>query len=167
MVLAVGDGTTRWLADVGFGSGLLEPMPLRSGVSATQGAWTYQLDQSATGVWTLRERAGNEWITLYGFREETQHFSDVVMSNHYTATWPDSPFVRQAVVVRKDETEVRRLLGSRLSRSRPGRPDDSRELDESQIGPELRRLGVELAPADVAEVITRIRGLELEHAEPG
>lgn len=157
MVLVVGDGATRWLADVGFGSGLLEPLLLRSGASAVQGAWTYQLEQSATGAWTLRERSGGEWIDLYNFREETQHFSDIVMSNHYTATWPDSPFVRQAVVVRKDETEVRRLLGSRLSRTRPGRPDDIRDLDDSEIGPELRRLGIELAQRDLEVVIGRLR----------
>lgn len=55
------------------------------------------------------------------------------MSNHYTATWPQSPFVAQAVLVRKDEHQVRRLLGRQLSHTRPGAATQQWQLTDSRF----------------------------------
>lgn len=46
-----------WLADPGFGSGLLTPLPLRADAEATQGAWTYRLRRLDDGRWQLQEAA--------------------------------------------------------------------------------------------------------------
>src|SRR5262252_7199113 len=44
MVLRVALGREVWLADAGFGAlGLLEPLPLRDGATATQGGFTFRL----------------------------------------------------------------------------------------------------------------------------
>lgn len=49
---AHGDGHS-WLADVGFGAGLLEPLPWGDRDPRDQGGWTYQLAGDA-GTWEVR-----------------------------------------------------------------------------------------------------------------
>ena len=109
----------RWLADVGFGSGLQEPIPLRPMMPVTQGSWSYRLVQShdeGTDLWLLQERATHaEWITRDSVAEERHHLSDVVMSNHYTSTWPESPFVHQVVVVPRGRSPARAALPAGLT----------------------------------------------------
>jgi N-hydroxyarylamine O-acetyltransferase len=156
LVLIVGDGTVRWLADVGFGSGLLEPLPLQADAAVTQAGWTYRLMQPAAGSWLLQEYADREWTTLYSVSEEPQHLADVVMSNHYTSTWPDSPFVRGPVVVRKDDREVRRVVGRQLSHTRPGHAVQERQLSDADFGPALQDLGVQLSPAEVGDLVATL-----------
>lgn len=91
------------MVDVGFGSGLLRPLPLRPDVPVEQGLWTYRLTRPTADVWQVQEHSAGQWVVQYTLTEEPQHLSDVVMANHFTSTSPDSPFVAQPVVVRKDE----------------------------------------------------------------
>jgi hypothetical protein len=65
---------------------------------------------------------------------------DMVTSNHYTATWPQSPFVAQPVLVRKDEHQVRRLLGRQLSHTRPGAATQQWQLTDSRFAAALHDL---------------------------
>ena len=67
--------------------------------------WQLQLAQD-DGTWTVE----------YNFDPVQQHLADIAMSNHYTQTWPSSPFVQRLVVVRKGETSLQRLLGRQLKR---------------------------------------------------
>ena len=67
-----------WLADPGFGSGLLTPLPLRADAEATQGAWTYRLRRLDDGRWQLQEAAAGEaWQPLYAFEIAVHHAVDV------------------------------------------------------------------------------------------
>ncbi|WP_330464275.1 arylamine N-acetyltransferase family protein [Micromonospora zamorensis] len=120
LVLRVDDGDQVWLADVGFGSGLLEPLPLVEGTPQRQGAWEYQLRLGEDGAWRLRERTTDSWTTLLTFTEEPQYPVDVEVANHNTATSPHSPFTQQCIVVRKHDTAIRRLIGRDYSEERPG-----------------------------------------------
>ena len=81
---------------------------------------------------------------------------DMVMSNHYTATWPQSPFVAQPVLVRKDEHQVRRLLGRQLSHTRPGAATQQWQLTDSRFAAALHDLGLDLDPADVVALIATL-----------
>ena len=45
----------RWLADTGFGSGLLEPVPLVDGHVTQQGGWTFRTVRLDDGSWQLHE----------------------------------------------------------------------------------------------------------------
>jgi N-hydroxyarylamine O-acetyltransferase len=156
MTLAIGTGDERWLADVGFGSGLLEPLPLHAKHAVIQGDWEYRLIRPPAGTWQLQERRGQDWTTLYSVTQEPAHFSDVVMSNHYTSTWPDSPFRQQPVVVRKNEHDVRSLLGRRLMRTLPDGTVHERHLEDTDIGPTLRDLGLDLTSDETDHVIAAI-----------
>ncbi len=72
------------------------------------------------------------------FTEEPQHFVDVDGANFNTSHRPASPFVRRPVVVRKDSTSVRRLLGREYSVERPGEPIEKRELTDDEFADLLR-----------------------------
>jgi N-hydroxyarylamine O-acetyltransferase len=153
MILRVATAEEAWLADVGFGSGLLEPLPFAAGSPRTQGRWTYELARTGPRSWDLRERQGEDWVTLYGFDEEPQHPADVVMSNHFTSTFPKSPFVGQLVVVRKDADSMRRLVGRRLVHMGPDLSTEERDLSDSEVADALRDVfGVTLASEELAEL---------------
>jgi N-hydroxyarylamine O-acetyltransferase len=155
MTLFVDVDGQRWLADVGFGSGLLEPIPLEPEIPRRQGDWSYRLTRPTAGLWQLEELQDGTWVGQYTVEEQPQHQSDVVMANHFTSTWPGSPFVQRPVVVRKDEQQVRRLLGRELSFTRPGSAPATQTLEEAEIGPALRDLGLDLRPADVDALVVR------------
>ncbi len=136
----------RWLADVGFGSGLLQPMPLVSGARSRQGVWQYRLRGDDTIGWQLQlAEDDGSWTAQYGFDTVQQHLADIAMSNHYTQTWPSSPFVQRLVVVRKDEASIVRLLGRELQIARPGQPDQVRVLHDDEMAPTLLDFGLRLS----------------------
>ena len=150
VTLLIDPGGEAWLADPGFGSGLLTPLPLRADAEATQGAWTYRLRRLDDDRWQLQESAaGAAWQPLYAFEIAVYHAVDVEMSNHFTSTWPGSPFVQRPVVVRKDEHAVRRLVGRQLAVVRPGRPDEVRDVEAAELGAVLHDLGVDLTPDEI------------------
>ncbi len=158
ITLATDRAGRPWLADPGFGSGLLAPLPLDAGTETGQGAWTYRLRRLGSDEWQLQEATTEEdWHTLYTFEIATQHVADVVVSNHYTSTWPGSPFVQRPVVVRKDDHAVRRLLGGQLTVVRPGRPDEIRDVPGTDLGAVLHELGVDQSPDDVSTLARAVQ----------
>ncbi|WP_347405412.1 arylamine N-acetyltransferase [Micromonospora sp. WMMD980] len=154
LVLRVDDGDRVWLADVGFGSGLLEPLPLVEDVPRRQGRWEYRLRRGPDGAWRLRERATADWVTLQTFTEEPQYPVDVGVANHHTATDPRSPFARQRVVVRKDDESVRRLIDREYTWESPGRPTRSRTLTDDEYADALvDEFVLTLSPAEVRALV--------------
>jgi N-hydroxyarylamine O-acetyltransferase len=154
MTLRVSVDGQRWLADVGFGSGLLEPLPFDAAGPHAQGAWAFELVAIGAGAWELRERRGEEWVAAYRFDDQRQHVADVVMANHFTSTYPRSPFVGQAVLVRKDAESIRRIAGRRFTVTRPDGSIEERALDDAQLAGALRdALGAALSDDEVARVV--------------
>jgi N-hydroxyarylamine O-acetyltransferase len=153
MTLRVDLGGEPWLADVGFGSGLLEPLPFDTGRPHTQGAWTFELAATGPGSWALRERQGGEWVTRYGFAEQRLHASDVMMANHFTSTFERSPFVGRLVVIRREADLTRSLIDRRLTVIRPDWSVDERDADDDEVAALLREtFGVPLSDADIARL---------------
>lgn len=154
MTLRARSGSDAWLADVGFGAGLLEPIPWdTSGAERRQGGWAYRLLHHSDR-WQLRERIGGEDVVLYSFTEEVQHASDITMANHFTSTHESSPFVGGPVVMRKDDHLRRSLVGRRLTLTRPGEDNDERELTDAEFAEVLQAdFGLYLAPADVDAMV--------------
>jgi N-hydroxyarylamine O-acetyltransferase len=148
-----------WLADVGFGSGLLEPIPFASaGEPHRQGGWEYALAETGPGEWELRERRDGEWRVGYAFADERQHPADVVVANHFTSTWPRSPFVTRAVVVRKDEDALRELIDRTLTTTRPDGSSEEREIGDGELDATLRDVfRLELSDDELAGVTAATR----------
>lgn len=157
MALQVRAGAGRWLADVGFGSGLLEPLSLDAGGAHTQGGWTFELSPTAVGSWQLRERQGQDWVTRYSLDEQRLHPADVVMANHFTSTYPRSPFVGQLVVVRRDADSTRQLIGRRLTVTLPDQSTDERQLGDREFADALREVfGLSLSPEELTQLIAAV-----------
>lgn len=118
MLLRVVAEGRAWLADVGFGASLLEPLPLEP-TTARQGGWSYRLEQADSGAWLLRSGKLEGWSEMYEFSLEPQRPIDYAVYNHYTATHPRSPFVGQ-VVAQRLEADVQHVLRGGMLTTRPG-----------------------------------------------
>jgi N-hydroxyarylamine O-acetyltransferase len=119
MILAVDIGGARWLADVGFGGDtLLDPMSFDGDEPVQQGAWAFRLvdDGDVRVLWGLR---GDGWLDLYSFTEEPQLPVDYEVANHYTSTWPRSPFVTKIIAQRSGLDERWMLIDDELRVERP------------------------------------------------
>jgi N-hydroxyarylamine O-acetyltransferase len=153
MTLRVATGGERWLADVGFGSGLLGPLPFDDGEPHAQGGWTFALVSTGPRSWALRELRGGAWLTRYGFDEQRLHAADVVMANHFTSTFERSPFVGKPVVTRRDEDSIRSLVDRRLTLERPDGTLDERDVADGELGVLLREMfGIPLNDDEVAQL---------------
>ncbi len=108
-LLRVKAGGADWIADTGFGlSGLLEPVPLRAGAEVSLPLVSFRVVDE-DGLFLMQARKdGGDWENLYVFSLEPQQEVDFVMANHFTATWPRSPFIRSLIVGRV--TRDRRLM---------------------------------------------------------
>jgi N-hydroxyarylamine O-acetyltransferase len=123
MVLAVGVDGLSWLTDVGFGGdGLLDPLPFEDERPVSQGAWTYRLrrEQDEFVVQSLR---GDAWLDLYAFTMEPQSPIDYEVANHFTSTWPRSPFVTGLRVQKPGPDERLALLDDTFIVQRPDKEE--------------------------------------------
>jgi N-hydroxyarylamine O-acetyltransferase len=147
------DRTVTWLADTGFGSGLLEPLPLRDGGTGTQGAgWGFRTVLGADGGWRLQERRADHWLPLYTMPPERTYLVDVAAANHVTSTSPTSRFTQRVRVQRKDETTLTVVEGAELTVRTAAGEVRRRTLTPEQLGPQLREMRLELPADDVARL---------------
>ncbi len=120
MVLAVDIDGARWLADVGFGGDtLLDPIALEGDEPVRQGAWAFRMGLEDE-VRVLRGHRSDGWMDLYAFTEEPQLPVDYEVANHFTSTWPRSPFVSKVVVQRSGLDERWMLIDDEVRVERPG-----------------------------------------------
>ncbi len=153
MALRVRADDGDWLADVGFGNALLEPIPWGETGPHPQGGWTYRMVRGNEDTWTVQEQGAEGWRTLYRLIEEPVHASDVVMANHFTSTHPSSPFVGQAVAVRKHDDVFVRLRGRTRTLVRADGSSDERDLTDEDVAALLRDdVGLPLDDAELARL---------------
>lgn len=139
----------EWLADVGFGNALLEPLPWGDTSWHRQGGWRYRMTGGSENAWQIEQQTADGATTLYDLVDEPVHASDVVMSNHFTATSPSSPFVGQLVAIRKDDDAFVRLRGTVRRVERPDGSAEERQLTPAQAVAVLREeIGVRLTDPD-------------------
>lgn len=94
-VLLVENGDRRWLADVGFGNdGIIAPLLLQDNLDQRQFAHTYRLIKNPTFGYVLQKKKANKYICLYAFTLNRCYPEDFLMSNHFTATFPESFFAK-------------------------------------------------------------------------
>ncbi len=152
-----------WLADVGFGSsppGPLSLRRLRSGGPQELDGWVYEVvPDESEGTWKLRELQGGEWVTLYRFEDQRAYPADVVMSNHYTATYPESWFTWQPIVVRRDPGAICSIVGRTYTVTRPGHVKERRRLTDEEFAAALTDVfGLTFTDAERAALIAAPAG---------
>ena len=142
LTLRVTAGSGMWLADVGFGSSPPGPLSLRwpqAGGPRDLDGWVYQVvpDEETERTWKLRELQGGDWVTLYRFEDQRVYPADVVMSNHFTSTHPQSWFTWQPIVVRRDPGAIVSLVGRSYTVTRPGHVKERRQLTDDEFAAAL------------------------------
>ena len=143
LLRVVADGSP-WLADVGFGASLLEPLPLQP-THVTQGGWRYRLRAAGSDAWLLEQDGPDGWSELYAFTLEPQRPIDYAVYNHYTSTHPRSPFTGQVVALRTEPDIRHALRGRQLTITRPDGVTEGHELRVEELPGVLTDLfGIEL-----------------------
>lgn len=109
-------GDETWLADVGLGDALHEPLPLRAGVHE-QGPFRYRLGPSAAepGGWRLDHHAHGKFAGM-DFSTGSAALPDFQTMHRVMSMSPASMFVRIASVYLWDADGVDGLCGCVLSR---------------------------------------------------
>lgn len=143
LTLRVRAGQNVWLADPGFGSSPPAPLSLRryrSGGPQEVDGWIYEVtpdEEHGQDVWKLREYQAGRWVTLHRWDDNKVQPVDVVLSNHYTSTHPDSWFTWQPVIVRRDPGAIRSILGRTYTVNHAGHTKSRRVLTDREFAAAL------------------------------
>lgn len=140
------------LADVGFGDGMLHPMPLKDGVVVDQAGWEHRLTQQ-DGVWTLAKKTPDGWVPQHASDDEPQRLIDYEVYHHYVSTHPNSPFSSKPVVMRLSDGLCRRLVGNELIHEYADGRVERRLVSADELGALLESLDVVLT----GEELDRLR----------
>ncbi|MCJ9430522.1 arylamine N-acetyltransferase family protein [Kordiimonas marina] len=108
----------RYLADVGFGDGLMEPAPLKEG-PFTQGQWTFRLEK-LDGAWWRFHNHPEGAAPSFDFTEETASPALMAEKCQFQQTSPLSPFVENAVCQRHFPDRLEVMRGRVLKTVRAG-----------------------------------------------
>ena len=137
------------LADVGFGAdGPLAPVPW-DGTPVARGGERHRLAREAEGAHVLRRLAGAAWVDLYAFLPVPAQPVDYLVANHFTSTWPESPFVRN-LTAQRATLDALHVLRGRTYTVRRGGESVTRELGEEEIHALLREtIGLDVSAEEV------------------
>ena len=160
LTLRVQSGTGAWLADPGFGSSPPGPLSLRryrSGGPQELHGWIYEItpdQENGDEVWKLREYQAGEWVTLHRWEQARAHPIDVVLSNHYTSTHPDSWFTSLPILIRRDPDAIRSIVGRSYSVVRPGHVKERRVLTDAEFAAALTdEFALKLTTEEIATLV--------------
>jgi N-hydroxyarylamine O-acetyltransferase len=160
LTLRVQSDTGVWLADPGFGSSPPGPLSLRryrSGGPQELHGWIYEItpdQENGDDVWKLREYQAGEWVTLHRWVDVRAHPIDVVLSNHYTSTHPDSWFTSLPILIRRDPDAIRSILGRSYSVVRPGHVKERRVLTDAEFAAALTdEFALKLTTDEIATLV--------------
>jgi N-hydroxyarylamine O-acetyltransferase len=165
LTLRVRAGQDAWLADPGFGSSPPVPLSLRgdgSGGPQEIGAYAYEVTpgtEHGQEVWKLREYQAGQWVTLHRWDYAKVQPIDVVLSNHYTSTHPDSWFTWQPLIVKRDPGAIRSILGRTYTVTRPGQEKQRRDLTDQEFAAALTgEFALELSEGELAALVAAPTG---------
>lgn len=152
LLLCVWADDQWWLADVGFGGHLLDPLPLVA-TTVAEGRWIYRLS-SLVGAWRLQARDPDGWRSLYEFTLDSLEPVDCDVHNHYTATHPRSPFTGQIVAFRTSLDERHLLHGRVLTTQPQAGVDRERRLSVSEALTALHEIfDIQLGDSEVERLL--------------
>jgi N-hydroxyarylamine O-acetyltransferase len=135
------------LADVGFGSdGPLRPIPMEPGRESRDFDRVHRIVAEGH-ILVLQSLRSEGWFDLYAFTLEPAYPVDYEVSNHFTSTYPDSPY-RNGPIVQRQTPGARYILrGSELAIHR-GAVSEVREIadDDEFLRILSSTFGLDLAP---------------------
>jgi N-hydroxyarylamine O-acetyltransferase len=138
------------LVDVGFGAGMLHPMPLVDGAVVDQAGWPHRLRRSE-GRWMLEKQSADDWVLQHAFEPDVeQQPIDYLAANYYVSTHERSPFSRQLIVMRLDPGLSRRLVGSKFTVERAGREPEISQVED--LAKTLESLDIALTEGELSHI---------------
>ncbi|MDI2124602.1 arylamine N-acetyltransferase family protein [Yinghuangia seranimata] len=140
----------RLLCDVGFGMSLLRPIALEDGASDDYLGWEYRVDRNDYGAWEMRRWRDGGWMMMHTTDELPVIPVDIVMGNHFTATFPDSIFRRTLMLTRHLPDRHVTVTHATVAVRQPGAPTEYRPLRDGEFADWLRVLEVPLTPDEEA-----------------
>ncbi|KAG9467909.1 hypothetical protein GDO78_014064 [Eleutherodactylus coqui] len=149
MILTVELEGRRWLCDVGYGEGIIEPFPLEDGWEEEQDSGVYRIRVEGD-EWYMERKDEELWRTLYKFTLEERTFEDFREMCEYLQTTPSSFFVRRSFcslqLPRARLTYMGRSLISTEYTKGGGSVKTIRELTDEEIPSLLRdKFGIVLS----------------------
>jgi N-hydroxyarylamine O-acetyltransferase len=147
------DDERRWMADVGFGVGVLGPVPVPlsagPGEPVRHGSWEHRADVAGDGRIALLERGADGWRQLHAMADAAVDDAEVADANRWVALQPGSPFAGRLIAMRTMEDRRERLVGRRLEISTADGDMDAEELSASAALDALeQRFGVAVDAGD-------------------
>jgi N-hydroxyarylamine O-acetyltransferase len=140
MLLIVTIGGREWVCDVGFGTGLFEPVPLDGGI-VPQLAWRCRIGREGPLCLLQSQRAEappTAWDDLYAFEPAERYPVDFEMGNWYTSTWPESRFIL-TLTAQQSTREGRQVLRNfTFTDDRGGQHVSTRTIERGELVPLLR-----------------------------
>ena len=133
------------LADVGFGEGFVEPLPLRDGFERRERGHLVGLLRR-DDTWVSRERRDGEvWRDCFVFSTVPHPLTDFAARNEWQQTSPDSHFTRSRLASVLTPTGRVTLSGDRLITTTQGRREETALADEDAVRAALAdRFGIVL-----------------------
>ena len=128
LVLLVDLDGEPWIADAGFGDGILDPFPLRAGGLEAAG-FTFRLESMDDGWWRFHNHEFGG-AKSFDFRVAPADPALLAEKCRWLQTWEESGFVLNLVAQRYRGDEILQLSGRRFRRVRPGERCD-RILDSA------------------------------------
>lgn len=133
------------LADVGFGEGFLEPLPLHDGFERRERGQAVGLGRRGD-AWAYRERRdGEDWRDRYVLTARPHALADFAERNEWQQSSPESHFTRSRVVSLLTPDGRVTLSGNRLITTDHGRREERELPDEECVSAVLAdRFGIVL-----------------------
>jgi len=138
------------LVDVGFGAGMLHPMPLVDGAIVDQAGWPHRL-RHEDGRWVLEKQSADGWDLQHAFEPDVeQRPVDYLAANFYVARHERSAFSRQLVVMRLEPGLSRRLVGTTLTVEHAGEKPENSQVED--LGKTLESLDITLTDRELSHI---------------
>ncbi|MGO4597544.1 arylamine N-acetyltransferase family protein [Terrabacter sp. 2RAF25] len=133
------DRSETMLADVGFGEGFVEPLPLVDGFERRERGLSVGLARRGE-LWVSRERRdGEDWRGRFVFTTTPHPLDDFAERNEWQQSSPDSHFTRARLASILTPTGRVTLSSNRLITSTHGRRDEIELEDEAAVLAALAR----------------------------
>ncbi len=150
----------RYLVDPGFGMSVTRPVPLADGTEVDDGGWRYRIRRvdtdGAGALWEMHRLREHGWELMHATDELPVVPVDLVMSHHYTSTFPTSHFTNSLILARYLPGRHVTVTASTVTVRRPGEPTEHRPLADGELRDRFAELGVTLPPAEVDEVLALV-----------
>jgi len=156
MFLTVALGDTIHMLDPGYGGhGPLVPMPLAADAVVRDGSDAHRLVRR-DGEWVLEGEIDGAMKPLWTSTLEPESSVDFVMANHFTSTYPQSPFVTMLLMRALTPDGRRVTVANRdVTVARDGVFEKSQLADRIALRALLRReFGIDLPEAETLRVPT-------------